>query len=88
MPQRSVLWLIFFNIYLNDLFYFLRYHVRNFVDDTTPYVFDKNLEFIPTKLEEHFTIATEWFENNHVKMNPGKCHLFVLGNLFAGGVNF
>ena len=27
-------------------------------------------------------IAVEWFENNYIKMNSDKCHLFILGNKF------
>ena len=74
MRQGSVLGPVSFNIYFNNLFYFLRCDVRSFADDTTPYVCGKNLE-----LEEHSIIAIEWFENNYMKMNSGKCHLFYLG---------
>ena len=82
VPQGSVLGPILFNIYLNDLFYFLSCDVCNFADDTTPYVCSKNLEFVLTKLEEHFNIAIEWFENNNLKMNSDKCHLFVSGHKY------
>ena len=40
-----------------DLFYFLFCDVCNFEDDTTPYVCDKNLSFVISKVEEHSNIA-------------------------------
>ena len=71
-----------FNIYINDLFYFLSCDVCNFADDTTPYVCDKNLVFVLAKLEENSDIALKWFENNYMKMSSGQCHLSVSGNKF------
>ena len=51
-------------------------------DDTTSYVCNKNLYFFLTKLEEHSIIAIEWFENNYMKMNADKRHLFISENTF------
>ena len=42
----------------------------------------KNLDFVLTKLEEHSIIAIECFENNYMKMNSDKCHLFISENKF------
>ena len=80
VPQGSVLGPILFNIYLNDLFYFLNCNICNFADDTTPYVCDKNLDFVLEQLELQSNVAIKWFEDNNMKMNASKCHLFVSGN--------
>ena len=70
-------------IYLNDLIYFLRCDLSNFVDDAVPFVCGKNLDFVFTKLDEHSIIAIEWFEDNNMKMNSDKCHVFISGNRCA-----
>ena len=80
VSQGSFLEPISFNIYLNDLFYFFRCDVYNFVDDTKPYVCDKKSDFVLIKSEEHSIITIKWFENNYMKRNSDKCHLFITGN--------
>ena len=59
------------------MFYFLHYDICYFADDTTPYVCDKNLNFVMQQLEQQSNIALKRFEDNNMKMNSGKCHLFV-----------
>ena len=82
VPQGSVLGPILSNIYLNNLFYFLSCNVCNFADDTTPYVCNKNLEFVLLKLEEQSNTAINWFDNNYMKMNSDKCYLLISDNKY------
>ena len=71
-----------FNIYINDLFYFLTCDICNFADDTTPYVCNSSLEYVLEKLEEYSALAMDWFEIFEMKMNAENCHLFISGNKF------
>ena len=80
VPQGSVLGPLLFNIYINDLFFELDDNACNFADDTTSFVCEKNLEIMLLKLEKNVGTATQWFTNNHMKMNPNKCHLIVAGH--------
>ena len=73
---------ILFNLNINDLFYFLTCDICNFADVTTPYVCNSSLEYVPEKLEGYSALAMKWFEINKMKINAGKCHLFISGNKF------
>ena len=42
-----------------------------------------NLEFVLSKLENHSDIAIKWFEDNYMKMNSDKYHLFISGHKFG-----
>ena len=54
----------------------------NFADDATLYVCDKNLAFALAKLGENSNITKKCFDNNYMKMNSDKCHLFISGIKF------
>ena len=80
VPQGSVLDLLLFNIYLNDLFYLAEStEVCNFADDTTFFVCDKDLKTLISRLEHDSHLAFKWFESNYMKLNQDKCHLLVSG---------
>ena len=71
---------LLFNIYLNDLFFFLKdVGICNFADDTTTYISDESLENVLKSLEKNSMLAIRWFENNYMKLNTDKCRLIVSG---------
>ena len=48
----------------------------------TPFICNKNLDFVLNALEQNSNMAIDWFRNNYVKMNSNKCHLLVAGHKF------
>ena len=67
-----------FNIYLNGLFYLTEStEVCNFVNDTTFFASDENLNSLIKRLEHDSLFAIELFQNNNMKLNQDKCHLLV-----------
>ena len=80
-PQGSMLGPLLFNIFLNDIFMFIsKCSLCNFADDSTLYSTGKNLNRIRRKLEMEFMILHQWFHENHMTLNPGKCHYMVIGS--------
>ena len=81
VPQGSVLGPLLFNIYLNDLFMFVKdAEICNYADDTTIYACDSNVESVVKTLESDALKIASWFPNNCMKLNEDKCHLMVFGD--------
>ena len=78
--QGSVYKPLLFNVYLNYLFLLVEFtEVCNFPDDTTFFACEKDLNFLINRLEHDSLLATEWFENNYMRLNQEKCNLLVSG---------
>ena len=78
VPQGSILGPLFFNIYINDLFYFIREdRVTNYADDTTPYDIKSNYDELIDSLQSDSNILLQWFTNNFFKLNADKCKLLI-----------
>ena len=80
VPQGSVLGPILFNIFLNDLLWFInKGEVCNYADDTTLYGSNKDLNILLNNLELDCSNAIKWFKMNSMRLNPDKCKLIVFG---------
>ena len=51
--------------------------IANYPDDTTPYSCGTDIRTVISGLQAISTKVFNWFGNNHMKANPGKCHLLL-----------
>ena len=78
VPQGSILGPLLFNIYLNDIFFFLKEcDIANYADDNTPYVTDIKIDTLLQKLYTNTSLLSRWFKDNFLQMNADKCHLLI-----------
>ena len=78
VPQGSILGPLLFNIFINDLFYFIdKTKLANYADDNTAYCTGKTIEMLKTILEKETNIVLKWFRDNEMKSNDDKCHLII-----------
>ena len=81
VPQGSLLGPLLFNIFINDLFLFIRkFGVCNFADDNTLYSVGKNIDNVISDLKTDLVGVMEWLKINSLKANPGKFQFMVLEN--------
>ena len=81
LPQGSILDLLLFTIFLNDIFMFIsKCNLCNYAYDNTLYSTGKYLNRIRRNLEMEFMILHQWFHDNHMALNLGKCNYMVIGS--------
>ena len=81
VPQRSVLGLLLYNVFVNDISWFAN-HIKicNYADDTTVFVYHSELGIVIWQLQDDCSVIIKWFSDNLVKLNDEKCHLMVFGD--------
>ena len=52
----------------------------NYAYDNTLYSAGKDLNRIRRNLEIDFMILNQWFHENHMTVNPGKCHYMAIAS--------
>ena len=73
---------VLFNTFLKDLFLFIsNCSLSNYEDDNTLYTFGDKLKKIQDNLRSSFDTVHQWFYENYMVLNAGKCNFMCLGNI-------
>ena len=69
----------FFNTFINDLLIAAKEsEVCNFSDDTTMYIFGRDIESVTSNLKEDLSNTLDWFRCDHMAANPCKFQVMFL----------
>ena len=82
VPQGSILGPLIFNIFLNDLFYFVKQgSMYNYADDNSVSVSHRELNILTRQLQTEAEVTIQWFADNAMEANPAKFQgLLLKGN--------
>ena len=73
VPQGSILGPVLFNIFINDIFHFIKNcMLYNYADDNTVSHPNTDLKRLIDELVEDSNRLIQWFADNQMKANPGK----------------
>ena len=70
MYHRDLYWVLYYSISKN---------LGNYAEDSTLYDYNKNLEPVIYNLRQEFSILPNWFYDNYMVLNPGKCPFMLFG---------
>ena len=80
VPQGSVFGLMFFNLFINYLFYHIKtVKLNTYADDGQLYTSDTNPRRLEERMVREVEIANSWFICNGMIANPSKHQGMILG---------
>ena len=75
VPQGSLTGPVLFNVFINDIFYFISgTKLFNYADDNTITCSNPDYNVMKATLEAEGEILVDWFTDNQMEANPGKFH--------------
>ena len=81
VPQGSILGPILFNLFINDLFFFIKdAELANFADDNTIYVGSKDLPELSEILRKECETTINWFKTNNMIVNPDEFQSMIISS--------
>ena len=82
VSQGSILGPLLFNIFINDLSYFIKdVKLLNFADDNTIVTFSNSVDDLITDLHKESESAIDWFYSNEMVVNSDKFQSIIINKL-------
>ena len=80
VPQGSIDGPLLFNLFISDLVFFIEQcTLSNYADDNNLSISGEDKELIKSMLLSDFMIVENWFFENYMILNPGKCYFMCIG---------
>ena len=82
--SKVILGPLLFDILINDIFYFIHEaYICNFANNNSLYSSEDNFKEVKTIVKKNFELLQVWIYENHMFLNPEKCHYLVTNKSIA-----